>query len=267
MTLTDATNDHPVRLGTMLFTLIEAHEGHERDYNRWYERDHFYGGCLVGEHNFAGGRFIATADLKRRRLPAAPPVTGGEPGRGSFLSLYWIQAGHHDDWAAWAGRTVKQLHADDRMFPHRDHVHTKLYELDWAVGRDEDPVPIELALDHPFDGLAVLAGEAADDPGDLDGWFRDTALPTRLPGSAAAVAAKFSILPMPSDAPGVPAESGEGGHFLHLYFLDGTPGSAFDDLFPPLVADLETSGLGEVTLAAPFHATVPGTDRHLDELR
>jgi len=37
-----------VRLGTMLFTLVEPHRGHEVAYNRWYERDHFYAGCMVG---------------------------------------------------------------------------------------------------------------------------------------------------------------------------------------------------------------------------
>ena len=33
-----------VRLGSMLFTLVEPHRGHEVAYNRWYERDHFYAG-------------------------------------------------------------------------------------------------------------------------------------------------------------------------------------------------------------------------------
>lgn len=267
MTLSDATNDFPVRLGSMLFTLIEPHEGHERDYNRWYERDHFYAGCLVGEWNFAGGRFVATAALKRERLPAAPPLTGGDGSRGSFLSLYWIHDGHHDDWAAWGGRTVKQLHADDRMFPHRDHVHTKLYAFDWALGRDPDPVPVELALDHPFRGLAVLAGTATRPADEVDAWFRDTALPSALPGSGAALVARFSLLPMPSDAPGVPSETADEGHFLHLYFLDGDPAEAYGGLLPGLVSELEAEGLAEVELAAPFHATVPGTDRYVDEIR
>ena len=37
-----------VRLGSMLFTLVEPHRGHEVAYNRWYERDHFYAGCMIG---------------------------------------------------------------------------------------------------------------------------------------------------------------------------------------------------------------------------
>ncbi len=54
----------PVKLGSMLFTLVEPHRGHEVAYNRWYERDHFYAGCMVGPYNFAGRRWVATAALK-----------------------------------------------------------------------------------------------------------------------------------------------------------------------------------------------------------
>ena len=52
----------PIKLGSMLLTLVEPHRGHEVAYNRWYERDHFYAGCMVGPYNFAGRRFVATAD-------------------------------------------------------------------------------------------------------------------------------------------------------------------------------------------------------------
>ena len=59
----------PVKLGTMLFTMVEPRKGHEVEYNRWYERDHFYGGCLAGPYLFAGGRWVATKDLKAMRFP------------------------------------------------------------------------------------------------------------------------------------------------------------------------------------------------------
>ena len=29
--------DDPIKIGTMLYTLVEPHRGHEVDYNRWYE--------------------------------------------------------------------------------------------------------------------------------------------------------------------------------------------------------------------------------------
>lgn len=264
--LPDATNTFPIRVGSMLFTMIEAHAGHEVAYNRWYERDHFYGGCLIGEWNFAGGRFIATADCKDRRFPADSPVTDGDVRQGTFLSVYWIAADHHWDWAVWAGKTLHQLHEDGRMFPERDHVHTKLYDFDWAVGRDDDGVPVDLALDRRFPGMAVLIGEAADDVAAVDAWLKDDCLPRVLPGSGAAIAARWSIKPMPSDAPGVPTEEGSDRQFLLMLFLDGDPTATFDAVAPAIADDLAASGLGTVTFASPFLGTVPGTDTHLDAI-
>ncbi len=52
-----------VRLGSMLFTLVEPHRGHELAYNRWYETDHFYAGCMMGPWLFAGRRWVATRPL------------------------------------------------------------------------------------------------------------------------------------------------------------------------------------------------------------
>ena len=60
----------PIKLGTMLFTMVEPRKGHEVAYNRWYERDHFYAGCMIGPWQFAGQRWVATKDLKQRRFPA-----------------------------------------------------------------------------------------------------------------------------------------------------------------------------------------------------
>ena len=53
----------PVELGTMLFTLVEPHRGHQVAYNRWYERDHFYAGCMIG-----------AVQLRRRRGSSPPPT-------------------------------------------------------------------------------------------------------------------------------------------------------------------------------------------------
>ena len=52
--------DYPIKLGTLLFTMVEPEKGREVEYNRWYEHDHFYSGCMVGEWQFAGDRFVAT---------------------------------------------------------------------------------------------------------------------------------------------------------------------------------------------------------------
>ncbi len=80
--------DDPIRIGTMLYTLVEPHRGHEVAYNRWYERDHFYAGCQIGAYNFAGARFVATAPLKELRYPrrATGRLAGGRPGRSAATS-------------------------------------------------------------------------------------------------------------------------------------------------------------------------------------
>ena len=40
--------DYPIKIGQMLFTMVDPNRGHEVAYNRWYERDHFYAGCMTG---------------------------------------------------------------------------------------------------------------------------------------------------------------------------------------------------------------------------
>src|SRR5713226_7985521 len=87
--------DRPIRVGSLLFTMVEPHRGHEVAYNRWYERDHFYAGCMVGPYNFAGRRFVATADLKSLRDPDSSAITG-EPARGSYIAAYWVLDGYFD---------------------------------------------------------------------------------------------------------------------------------------------------------------------------
>src|SRR6185437_5692684 len=152
----------PIKLGSMLLTVVEPHRGHEVAYNRWYERDHFYAGCMIGPYQFAGRRYVATADLKAMRTPDPSAITG-EPARGSYVSVYWVLDGYHDTWNRWAVRQVRALHAAGRMFEARDHVHTLLYRYAWEQRRDPDGVPVELALDHPYKGFVALWIDRADD--------------------------------------------------------------------------------------------------------
>ena len=100
----------PIKLGSMLFTLVEPHRGHEVAYNRWYERDHFYAGCMIGPYQFAGKRFVATAALKALRDPDSSRPPGAEPQTGSYLGVYWVLDGYHDDWNRWAVDQVMALH-------------------------------------------------------------------------------------------------------------------------------------------------------------
>src|SRR5204863_6051770 len=108
--------EFPIKLGSILFTMVEPHKGHEVEYNRWYERDHFYAGCMVGTWTFAGQRFVATRPYKDLRVPqSATPITP-DASIGSYLALYWILKDHHDEWNRWGGDQVNWLHANGRQF-------------------------------------------------------------------------------------------------------------------------------------------------------
>jgi hypothetical protein len=258
----------PVKLGSMLFTVVEPHRGHEVAYNRWYERDHFYAGCMVGPYNFAGRRFVATAELKNLRDPDPSAITGA-PTRGSYVSLYWVLDGYHTVWNRWALRQVNALHAAGRMFEERDHVHTLLYNYCWEYRRDPDGVPIELALDHPYRGLVSVFIDRAEDVSNegLWEWLRAEHLPGLLPGSDGDLVAAFTPIALEVDAPGdVPREAASDRRTLLLWFLSTPPEVAWE----PVIAEhrrlLEESGKGVVVAALPFIPTIPGTDIYTDKL-
>jgi len=258
----------PVKLGSMLFTLVEPHRGHEVAYNRWYERDHFYAGCMIGPYNFAGKRFVATSQLKALRDPDPSEVTG-ERDRGSYLGLYWVLDGYHDTWNRWAVDQVKALHRAGRMFAERDHVHTLLYRYAWEVTRDRDGLPAELALDHPSKGLVALFTDRAEDvePERFQSWQVDEHLPSLLPRTPARLVVAADPLPLLIDAPGdVPRSEADDRRQLTLWFLDTDPKDAWDEVVAAHRSSLETAGMGRVVAALAFVPTIPGTDTYTDEL-
>jgi hypothetical protein len=263
-----ANETDEIRLGSILYTLVEPHRGHEVAYNRWYERDHFYAGCMIGPYQFAGQRFVATRPYKDLRYPTDSPITP-DPLTGSYLALYFVLAGHHDDWNRWAVDQVNRLHANGSMFAERDHIHTALYNYEWFAGRDTDGVPPELTLDHRFGGLVTVVGELAEGAShdDIDAWYRDTRLPALLDASSdIALGMRFSPKPLLSDAPGdVPREEGVDRRFFWLFFTDGDPAESWAS-FADEGDALKASGLGTLLWAAPFIPTIPGTNTYTDEL-
>lgn len=262
-----------VAVGTMLLTLVEPHRGHEVDYNRWYERDHFYAGCMIGAGWFAGKRWVATRELKDLRLPTDPtPGEGFLPGHerdGSYLATYWVQKGVDAEAIAWGSEQVRWLHDNDRMFPHRDHVHTLMYVHRWSIERAADGVPTALALDHPWGGLAVITVDRAaeDPPREFSAWLADEALPGALPADGpVAKVAGFTPIPLPEGAPVTqPENPGHDRRLVLLAFLDQGPEEAWPAV-RTLVEHLEGTGRATASWAAPFLPTVPGTDRYTDQL-
>jgi hypothetical protein len=266
---TGGVTDDPIRIGTLLYTLVEPHRGHEVAYNRWYERDHFYAGCQIGAYNFAGARFVSTAPLKALRFPTGADALVADPGIGSYLGLYYVLDGHHAEWNRWAVDQVNTLHAAGRMFTDRDHIHTGLYRFEWEERRDDDGVPAELTLDHRFPGMVSVFVEAGEGvtPSEVAAWYRQQFLPSALPGSDVASVLAFSPLPLLADAPGdVPRDAAAEQRLLLLFFLDDEPTGSWEKTFAAQEAALGQSGLGRVVWASPFVGTVPGTDTYTDQL-
>jgi hypothetical protein len=200
------------------------------------------------------------------RYPQDSPILPA-PDAGSFLAMYWILKGHHDEWTRWGRRQVKVLIDGDRMFPHRDHVHTQMYRYEWAVNRESDGVPAELALDHRYKGLVAVWAQAKEsrERDDVLEWYRTEQLPRMLPGSPSALCLCFTPIPMPSGQPsGVQESAGDERKFLRLYFLEAEPSQVWADHFAPREASLDNPA--EVLLASPFVPTVPGTDTYTDRL-
>ncbi len=231
-----------VALGSVLVSLLEPARGHEVAFHRWYERDHFYAGCMVGPYFFAGRRYVATRDLKRLRFPNETPVID-DIAKGSYLALYW-------------------------MLPERTQAHAGFYQLRFAISRDEDGVPPELALDHPFASVVMLMIDRAHgvSASDLEAAYREE-IAARLSGSPAALCLGLEPEPLPDDAPSyVLRPPGLERRSLQLFFLEQPPAASWSSLFASQDEWLLSRGLGRVSYAAPFIPTIPGTDRYADEL-
>jgi len=259
-----------IALGSVLFSIVEPKPGHEREFHRWYERDHFYAGCMIGQNYFSGRRWVATKPLKALRFPANTPVTP-DIAKGSYLVTYWIQAGTYPETLRWSVDQVLQLHKQNRMQPPRDNITTAFYRYNWGAFRDSDGVPAELALEHPYRGIAVTMIDRATSASDseLSNWLRQDQLPRMMAGSPIAMTLCLRPEALPDDAPAyVPRPSPEehDRRYLLLSFLEDDPQAGWSQDFNGFDRALTKSGLGKVVYAAPFIPTVPGTDKYVDEL-
>jgi hypothetical protein len=231
-----------LELGHALITMIEPDRETIAEYHRWYERDHFLSGVLAGPGAFAGQRFVATRDLKALRRPADSPVA--QPVEdGSFITVYWIERDKLADHTDWGFPEAARLASLGRMDARRHHVSTSYYDLVGVVARDDDPVPAELALHHPYAGVVVV--------------WSDVDLADRLVGGAVAQVVTFrpAVLPDPLPRmPGAVMRDPDRPVLVHVCFVDDVTGGwpTFDDV--------------DALLVAPFRPTVPGTETYLDQL-
>lgn len=262
--------DCPIQIGEMLLTLVDPRRGQESAYNRWYERDHFYAGCMIGPWLFAGSRWVATRALKDLRLSDGRGEVANPVDAGSYVSIYWVHADHEQEHWDWAGKQVHWLYSNGRGFAERDHVHTVLFQYLTTAYRDRDPVPIQLALDHGYPGIAMIATDRAKGVSE-DDLIRFTAESKAVTSAGSPVASIASWRPKQRDAitgnSPMNLGTGTGGpeRTMQLAFLEGDPTTAFGEISAYARA-IEGAGLGRVCFAAPFFKTVVGTDRYVDQL-
>ncbi len=257
----------PVGLGTAVFALIEPHAGHERAFNRWYERDHLFT-LRVAPWTLAATRWVAPGALKALRTPApsaiATPVTAG-----AYLTTAWIQAGGDEEHLRFVAAQGAALAASGRLFAERDHVHTGRYRYLGGAYRDPDGVPAELALDRGYPGLVLTWIEREADTAleELAERLLRQWLPARLAGSPLAMSLVFAGLPRPDFWPAqIPEPAGLGERLLLAHFLEGDPRACWAPHFAGFAAGLAAAGAGRLLLAAPFVPARPGSDAGADEL-
>jgi hypothetical protein len=186
---------------------------------------------------------------------------------GSLLSVYWREESVTQASEEWALERWVWLNERNRIFNERQHAHSASYRhLSTAIHPGER-VPLELALMHPFQGLlmlmvnegeqdrtAVIAGLEqvaerallADDLPILSSWelLRPPGQPAQRPPG--------TIVRDPVDSP------------LLVGFLRDDP----EALWPRIRAFAEALNATptQISYAAGFIPTLPGTTTYLDEL-
>jgi hypothetical protein len=263
---------YPVKVGSALVTMVDPNRGFEKAYNRWYERDHFYAGCMIGPYLFAGSRWIAPRELKDLRWPATTRVADPYDS-GSYVSIYWVEKGHHKDhFEDWASPQVHWLYGNGRGFAERTHVHTVVVDHIGASYRDQDPVPVELALDHGYQGVVLAWFDGRDrlPASELHAEISGRVLPEFLAGSPIEIASSWTpSVPSEEQSTGSPMPLGTpaGGpnRLLQILFVDGDVRQAAERLHAYTDA-VEKAGLSDTQLVAPFFRTTPGKDTYLDQL-
>jgi hypothetical protein len=231
-----------VTVGSAVVAYIEPHAGAARDFNRWYERDHFYAAAMAGPGMYAGARWVATRACKAVR-PAHQLF--GDPARGSYLATYWLLPGMQPAWDEWAAAEYART-PPERLFAARDHIHTSVYRYLWDI-RTEDAPPPATALDHGFAGVIAIASLAPSD------WLTDWA--------HRALANDMHLLLAFASSRTIMSTTDAVDHVLLLGFCRKDPLAVWHDRVAGRIGDVP--GLG---FASPFLRTLPGTDAYVDDL-
>lgn len=263
-------NDYPVKVGSMLLTMVDPNKGFEAAYNRWYERDHYFAGCMVGPWQMSGSRWVAPRRLKDLRWPAGDITVANPTDAGSYVAIYWIQEGHHEEWNQWGQETVAWLYSNGRGFPERRHAHTNLFDYVGAANRDADGVPVECALDSAYDGIFCLWFDSRDGKNAREVHAELSANGTYdklMANSAIEIVSSWTPVANPAEDQPMDLGTKAGGaeRLVQIAFVRGDVTKEIEKVraYTDAVA---AQGLADVHLVAPFFRTIVGTDTYVNEL-
>lgn len=238
-------------------SLVEPHAGHALAFHRWYERDHFYAACMAGPGFFAGRRYVATKKLRDLRAPVS--AWPGDSRRGSFLTLYWLEAALEEQAIAFSIERFHALREAGRIYGEADLVHGGFYRVADEVRRTPEGVPPALALDHPFAGVVMTLVETRDRAA-LKAWIAEEI-------TTASVALSVGLAPRPRPAGAIHAAdpAAHPDRMAWFHFLEEPPDAVFAERFADLGSRLTDDALGRAVFAGAFVPTVPGSDRFVEE--
>ena len=149
-----------VGLESVNFSFVEVHPGHEAAFNRWYERDHFYAGGVLGPGVISGRRWYSPKRLRDVRY-VGDTCPFPDPTVGTNLATYFFTPpSGGDEFRDWVTPQLAELRQQGRMFAERTPVNIGFYTFDQVVDLP-GAIDIEphIALDRPFG--AVIATFAA----------------------------------------------------------------------------------------------------------
>jgi hypothetical protein len=162
-----ATRTFSVGLEGVVYTLVDVHDGHDAQFEEWYENDHFYAGGVLAPYVLSGRRWYASRGLRESRF-ASPACPLPDPRAGTNLATYFVTDGGLRSFYEWINPQLVTLRAGGRMFADRTHVNTDGYRLESVLSfPGASDVPAHVVGDHPFAGLFVAyldaSGEGAAD--------------------------------------------------------------------------------------------------------
>jgi hypothetical protein len=264
-----------VHIGAVWVSLMEPDAGHEAAFNQWYGDDHFYAGGMGLAWIFAGRRWISTREHQAVRVSRWND-TFRPAAAGRFLHLNLFSRGHVQDVGTALGDTIAGLAGEGRMYVEdipRRHVFSRIQPyagVVYAAPEDEGPLDVH-ALDFPFGGVVVevLRARPGHDREQLVTWLREDFLPGHLPAARAALCLDRDLPEeLATRTRRIPQAYGEGAdeRVTLLWFTEDDALNDWDGRFAHHADALEEAGVAHLEFASPFIPTVPGTNRHIDEI-